>query len=200
MSPSKEVERDGSEAEPDRAVGRSEGEDRVDKGDRRIAVEHGGDHVQRDEDEREQREVAVESRDDETRPADAPPTGGAGDAEHDDHRQQEKRDHTEAPRRVPERVGVHSDSTGQPATTVLLPSRSTSRAGRRRAASHAGASSSMNDAVLATFASTHVLAATVTVRQRSPAGPYADQQGDAVRSGRSATAARWSKRSQDRRR
>ena len=106
----------------------------------------------------------MESRDDETGPADAPPPSGAGDTEHDDHRQQEQRDHTEATGREPEGVGAHVDSTGQPATKVLSPPMLTSRAGRQRAASHAGASSSMNDAVLATFASTHVFAATLTVR------------------------------------
>ena len=64
----------------------------------------------------------------------------------------------------------HLASSGQPATRVLSPSTCTRRAGRWRASSQAGASSSRNDTVLATFASTHVFAATVTVRHGDSAG------------------------------
>ena len=103
--------------------------------------------------------------DDEAGPAGAAPPRRAGHAEHDDRREQDERDDAEAARGEPERVRVQLCSSGQPATSVLSPPTLTSRAGRRRAASQAGASSSMNDAVLATFASTQVLPATLTVRQ-----------------------------------
>src|SRR4029078_4928185 len=84
--------------------------------------------------------------------------------------EEEQRDDADAASREPERLRAHAPSSGQPETTVLSPATLTSRAGRPCASSHRGASSSRNDAVLATFAATQVLAATLTVRQGDFAG------------------------------
>ena len=56
-----EVEGDRSEPEPDRPVGREERHDRVLQSDRRVAVDDRRHHVDADERDRQQREVAVAS-------------------------------------------------------------------------------------------------------------------------------------------
>ena len=109
--------------------------------------------------------------DDETRPARALPARRACDTERHDGGEQDQRDDAGATRREPESVRAHAEtSAGQPATNVHDPSTPTRRAGRRRSASHSAGSGSKKAAVLATFASTQVFAATVTVRHGERAG------------------------------
>ena len=165
-----QIERDRTETEPDRPIWRGERQDGTDERDRRVAVGDGGDHVNGDEDEREQREVPVQTRDHEARPTDASPACCTGDAEHDNRGQQKERDDARAPRHEPEDMCAHDGSSGQPATHARPPVMLTSLEGNLRAASHVGASSTRKDAVLAMFASTQLPAATLTVLHGERAG------------------------------
>ena len=137
--------------------------------DRRVAVRDRRPDVERDEDQREQRQVAVEIGDGEPRPALAAPAARAEHAEQRRRGQEEERDDAGGAGQVPERG--HGVSSGQPLTVTTAPSAAASLAGSPRSASQAGAASpSTTDAVLAALASTHEPAATVTVRQGVSAG------------------------------
>src|SRR5204863_1493689 len=120
-----------------------------------------------DEGDRRQRQVAVDGIDGEPRPACRSSTDGEDDPEHDGAGEQEERDDPGGAGEVP--VRLHAGD--QPPLYVTEPSSATKRAGRPCSSSHRGASSdSTIEAVAATFASTHVAPATLTVRQQPSAG------------------------------
>src|SRR6266511_2256115 len=174
------VERERAQTEPERVVGRSERHHRVEPADRHVAVHHHGGDVQAQEDQRQQRQVAVQSRHDQAGPAPRGPADRGGDAEHHREGQQAQADGAAATREVPQRRcagedGGHaaavSSGTGQPPTRSTCPSGRTRRVGRPSASSQPGARSPrMIAAVAAVLASTQVAAATLTVRQTTRAG------------------------------
>ena len=169
-----QVERQRAEAEPHGAVRREERNECVLDADRRVPVGDRGTDVDADEDECEQRQVAVERGDREPGPAIAPPAARRQDAEQRRRGEQEKRDHSRSAGQVPERrPGAHGTaSVGHPLTVDTVPSTAASLAGSFASASQSTpALPSTIAAVLAAFASTHVGAATrdrVPARRRGP--------------------------------
>ena len=173
-----EVEGDRAEPEPDRAgTARRTGRRRPEP-DRREAVRDRRHDVQGDEDDREQRQVAMQVADRESRPA-ARRSAERSDAEQDRGRQEQQGDDaaarvsgTRGPSRcLPRRRHAASAVRGQPPTYRTSRRGPTSRAGAVGApASRARRRPRTIAAVLATFASTHEAAATLTVRQGVSAG------------------------------
>src|SRR5205085_2174409 len=127
-----------------------------------------------------QREVAMQAVNHEPRPPRRAPAPGVDDAHHHARREEDEADCARAPREVPHRgraagredcAHAASAADGQPPTTVAAPPGATSRAGRPRSASQAGAAVPRTmAAVLAVFASTQEAAATLAARHTSRAG------------------------------
>ena len=126
-----QVERQRAEAEPHWAVRREKRNECVLDADRRVPVGDRGADVDADEDEREQRQVAVERGDSEPGPAIAPPAARRQDAEQRRRGEQEQRDHSRSAGQVPERrPGAHGTaSVGHPLTVDTVPSTAASLAG-----------------------------------------------------------------------
>ena len=128
-----------------------------------------------DENDCNEREVAVQATDEKARNARGAPAGGAQDPENDRGGEEQKRDDAGASRQVPERLRVgrgddHAAAAGQPGVDETAPSYRTRRAGSASAVSHVVAPSPRTTAaVLAVFAPTHDDAVTVTVRQYASA-------------------------------
>ena len=96
-----EVERDRAEPEPQWPVGADERNEHVDEGDRRETVGDGGDDVHRHERGREERDILVQRREHESRPARAREANDLTDSEGQARREQDEADDTGAAREVP---------------------------------------------------------------------------------------------------
>src|SRR5260370_37879135 len=104
----------------------------------------------------------MQSRDEEARPAAAGEPAGVQDAENHPGREQEQRNETGCPGRVPEERAVHEGThSGHPPVVSTRPSGLASLAGRLRLSSHpCAARPRMIEAALAGLASTAGAAAT----------------------------------------
>ena len=176
-----QVERDCPDPEPERPVRRQERDERVDDADRREGVDDRRQDMHDGEREREQRDVPMQAVDDESRPAVGLPACRVRDAEQRPMRSggaaprlRSPVSGTRAPCRCSRRRGPGSrGSLERPLADPRTPSRSRRRvspAARGRVARPGACSPRTRAAVLAALASTHVAAATVTVRQCVTAG------------------------------
>ena len=137
-----QVERQRSEAQPEGPVGGAKRDHGVEQRDRSKAVEHARQHVQHEEDDHQQRDVAMQRVDRKPRPPRPRlESHGAQHAEHDASGQQQQRHRAGAASQIP--VGAwargcrdecaharSSPSSGQPATWRATPSAVTRRLGQ----------------------------------------------------------------------
>ena len=167
-----EVESDRPEAEPDRAIAGRERDERISNPHRRVAVRDGRQHVDGDEGDRKQRQVLVQPADGKARPARAAPARRRQNAERDRRGQQEQCDDAGAAGQVPVRLRIEQPAAIMRLPLVVGPAGGDALSRRRRArggpgdarsSSQAGAASPRTiAAVAATFASTQLVAATLT--------------------------------------
>ena len=122
-----QLERDGAETEPERAVVRAERHQRGNEAEVGERIDDRGDDVQQEEDERHQREVAVHRRAEKSRPAARLEANAREQAEHDDGAEQDEAHGACAARGVPEQLIRHRPSRPE------APEARSGRSRRRRA-------------------------------------------------------------------
>src|SRR5580704_4540254 len=189
-----QIQGQSAQTNPNRTVGRTEGDEGVEKADRYVPIAHRGDHVDRHQAKAKEGQIAVHRLGEESGPPLGGPSDGCDHADDDARGEGDERPQSRRPGEIPESGRTLTDrrfqrewrharirrrptsafssgSEGHPATVTACPSNRIRRAGRPRASSHPGAAGPlMTDAVDAMLASTHDPATTDTVRQQLSTG------------------------------